>query len=421
MGRGIILNLLDATPSPHPFSQDHLNLLRDYVRAFFGEELIVVQTPKTHVSPPGALAMSEKVRRILHVRRTGKKGKKDSIGYSIPDLFECLKVQRDKGCGSESIGPFDCLAVLAVTSDELYHDDKDLKPGKMLPRELLTPYSYSCPKLKIGVCTTANLRPPMYRPTTNLNRFADNTGVVKTELDRVLLRNLFKLITHEICRMLEMKKCDLHRCLCYKQPFKGDTWGIFLCANCDSELIVLMAKKEKRDMEQLALKRLVDLTKVFQDAQASIGAPLRFGHRDHGEFEKEIDWLYHAAHNLSIKLTERKHFTLRSTGAPVTRKRSIGNIIRTVHREAPKLEYTRTLSLPDLKRHCLLDMTLPVMRDVAPLGSWKGEGWPDKVINAHHSTGGHYVELGGSLRPKDGGGFWFGINSSILKRIGDSA
>lgn len=255
----------------------------------------------------------------------------------------------------------------------------------------------------------------MYRPTTNLNRFAEDSGVVKTQLDRVLLRNLFKLVTHEIIRLLGMKKCGIHRCLCYKQPFKAETWEIFPCANCDTELLVFIAGT-RVNVEPLALQRILDLIKVFQAAAASLPDTLRFGHRDHGEFDKEIDWLYHTANNMSIKLTERKHFTLRATGSQVTRKRSLGNIMRTVHREAPKQQYTRTLSLPDLKRHCLLDMTLPIMRDVAPLGSWEGHGWPDKVFNRKHSTGGHYVELGGSLRQKDGGGFWFGINSSILSR-----
>eukprot|EP00397_Hematodinium_sp_SG-2012_P026611 GEMP01027896.1.p1 GENE.GEMP01027896.1~~GEMP01027896.1.p1 ORF type:complete len:422 (+),score=94.47 GEMP01027896.1:176-1441(+) len=408
-----LLNLLDPAPSPWPLQQGHMDLLLQYVEAFFNRPLTVVQTPKTHVSPAGASALREKVNRPLRIRRTTRK---DHIAYNISDMIECLAVQRAKGGGKDSIGPFDCIAVLALTSQSFFHHDGGLAPKKALPNDLLTKYSYSDPKLKVGVCTVANLRPPVYRPTTNLNRFADDKGVVKTQLDRILLRRLLMLIPHELCRMLGMKKCNHRRCLCYKQPFNPETWSLLLCPQCEGDLAIWIGGE--RGAEEAARNRLQQLEKALVAAEEAIGPEiLAFGHRRHGEFEKEIDWHRGAYHDFEARCAERKQYTLRSTGEVVRKKRGVRNLIAAVHSNAPSQTLTRTLSLPDLKRHCLLDMTTPEIRDAAPLGPWRGQGWPDKVMNAKHSTGGHHVELGGSLNPKNIGGFSLGLNSSTLKAM----
>lgn len=217
-------------------------------------------------------------------------------------------------------------------------------------------------------------------------------------------------------RLLGFKKCNLHRCLCYKQPFDPETWSLLLCPTCEAALAVWIGGEE--GAEQAERDRFDKLDNALQQANALVGQGiLAYGHRRHDEFEKEIDWLRAAAHNFDQLRSERKNFVLRSTGKRVTRKRSVQNLISTTHRIGPTQTLTKTLSAPDLKRSCLLDMQTPTIRDSAPLGPYKGHGWPDKVINALHSTGGHYVQLGGSLNAKTIGCFSLGLNSCTLKKM----
>lgn len=173
-----------------------------------------------------------------------------------------------------------------------------------------------------------------------------------------------------------------------------------------------------KETEKEAYERLLNLERALCSAEEVVGAGvLAYGHRRHSEFEQEIDWLRAAAYHFEGMCNERKEFALRSTGTVVRRKRSVSNLITSMHKNAPPQTLTRTLSVPDIKRHCLLDMTTPAIRDSVAIGPWKGQGWPDKVVNAKHSTGGHYVELGGSLNPKSVGGFSLGLNSSTLKGL----
>jgi len=351
------------------------------IEAFFNHPVLRVRTT------------CEKFNRPLTTRTTTN----DTLAYNAVQLIECLKAQKTLPVGP--VGPFpDSLGILALTGDELYAKEWFiLKPAQEpppLPEEALIP-SFVSVKDNIGVCTTANLRPPCGRPTQNLKRLATDEGYVKANLDRITLRRLLLLLSHECCRILGFKTCCSHRCLCYNQPFDVDAWSLFLCRRCDAKLA-----SWSKEGEEGALQRLNRLAQVLGKANESVGPVLAYGHRRHGEFEKELDWLGVAARELEERRHERKEYILRSTGLMTKRKRSLRNLMSTVHRKAPPLFLTRAFSTPDLTKHCLLDMQSPLFRDSAPLGPWKGQGLPDKVINAKHSTGGCYVELGGSLRPK---------------------
>jgi len=416
--RGFMLYLLeDMDPEKSNLMQLHLKILKQYIDAFFGQELEITCVPKSLLNrPSGIKLLTEKVSKPIDMYERNLKGYPKV--YDIPQLFDWIKLKRDRGkAGKPIVNMKIKKAILAITQDYISLPDVDLLAKKRPLSTYLVKHSFSCPKSKIGVCTVPILMPPVFRSSQNLKRMEEYTAQAKIQLDRIYFRSLLLQVSHEFITLLGLKKCGNHACLMYKMPFNPENWHIFPCANCEVKLINMMVEHSGLTPQDFALRRIQELQKVLMTAESTIEGckSLRFGHRDHGEFEKELDWLRVVANNFQNLTSERKYFTLRTTGKDVNRKRSFGNLIRTSHEKAPRQLYNRTLSLPDLQRHCFLDMIVPTVRDSIPLGSWEGHGWTDKLMNAKHKTGGHYLELGGNLNEKTIGNFSLGLNAQLIK------
>lgn len=143
---------------------------------------------------------------------------------------------------------------------------------------------------------------------------------------------------------------------------------------------------------------------------------LKIGYRVYHEFEEECDWLRQA----EVILQECAHENCSHVGASskvTLQRRSLLNGLRQAHeRQPPSHVSQRTYSEPLLKRSCQVDMTA-----TAPYRHGWGDlhNWTTHNINRCHATGGLYVELGGSMKPKTIGSFVdAGLNATLLRYKG---
>eukprot|EP00392_Amoebophrya_sp_AT5.2_P004598 g4606.t1 len=403
-----LLNILDEST---PFSETTLALLKEYVLAFFGIPIRTVQTPKTPVSPPG-----------------------------ISHLFECLREQRQNGGG---IGPFpESSGVLAVYSGEFFENDYELLPKDPAPEERVFKYGV-CSMPGISILSLAHMTPALFdKHECNLRRPSIATPpdcLPVRHQYRKYLRRLLKAVTHYLLRLLKFEGCQDQRCLAYRQPFTPDTHTLFLCCECDIKFCRRMAaRKECRFFriqvdengdshgevppegtsdEELARlfaeQRYERLQKVLKECNRHL-IPVQYEYRKHSEFERELEWLHYALKVFRAKNPERHEFYDKH-GKDRVKRRTLDTLLHTVFNDTPKIEVLhRTLEEPFLKYRSLADMKelgphqTPVAAD--------DEGYCRVYYNRRHSTGGNYVEMGGTLKGKHIGNFpGIGINAEVMK------
>ncbi|CAD7941953.1 unnamed protein product [Amoebophrya sp. A120] len=440
-----LLNILDEAT---PFEATTLALLKDYVFAFFGIPIRTVQTPKTPVSPPGVLALSEKTNRPLKQRNSRLP---DVVAKStrVDHLFECLREQTEAGGG---MGPFpEAAGVLGVYSGEFYENDvpsdifRGLDPTDPAPDEKTQGFGLHRPR--ISILSLTHLKPRLStRHECNLMRpaIATEEGLPRKHQYRQYIRNLLKAVSHFLLKLLKFEGCQNQRCLLYRQPFTTGH-ALFLCPECEVKFCRRMAvrpeqrffrenygegtggadqmKFVRRTTEedggheelarQFAEKRYEMLTKVLQQCHKHT-VSYQFEYRRYGEFDRELEWLHYALKVFRAKNPERHEFVDKSHNERCKR-RSLSTLLHTVYRETPSIQVLhRTLEEPYLKFRSLADMRESGPHQT-PVPS-ENAGYAEAFFNKRHSTGGTYFEMGGNLMPKSVGNFpKVGLNAVISK------
>lgn len=399
---------------PNPLDPFTLVTLQQYVAAFFsGLELRDMVVPAMPVAPAGMLALSERVNRVLKTRQ-GRLGRSlAERQVKVGDLFTCMERLPDLGkkFGCDVSGS---IAMLALTRRELFTDDDGLLPEAPVPLQQIghARYCHSSVRRKVGCISLAHLGYP--------------GGQTKDMAYQKFLRRILKVVTHQILKILGLQMCPSYRCLCYRfKPFdpEGET-PLMLCDVCESKLAETMAdlryqaaklgknereasKVRREDPLMLARLRYQKLLEVFDEVNGRV-QKIRIGYRHYQEFERECDWL-HLADQI-----------LQETPSWFIKKRGLPEIVACAHEKQNSRALHRTFSDPLLTRNCVVDMEQsgPYRHDMGLLDKWN-----EKVINRKFSTGGRYVEMGGSLRPKKVGLFRdkeerrnLGINAQMIRR-----
>jgi len=196
------------------------------------------------------------------------------------------------------------------------------------------------------------------------------------------------------------------------RPFALDITPLQMCSSCEESLLKTLHPGPTDALIKTALSRYGNL----QDILTEVGDRLELillGHRKFREFEEECDWMQVAIEILTEISSERFSFT--GTEGPQNRRRSLHVCLREVHERQSGRVLHRMMSEPHLKRTCLLDMTKS-----APYRHESGEmhKWTTAKFNKAHKWGGHYVESGGSLRPKTVATFVeSGLNGSLVQKM----
>jgi len=199
------------------------------------------------------------------------------------------------------------------------------------------------------------------------------------------------------------------------RPFSPSLTPLHLCCSCEETLLKQMHPGDTAALIKIAAERYRGTRVVLEGVNARL-KPALLGFRKFTEFEEECDWLLMAEEILSEASSERFRFS--GTDGPQCRRRSLRNSLKEVHERQPGRILHKNFSEPLLKRTCLVDMTqaAPHRQDCGDMHKWT-----TMVFNRKHKSGGHYVEMGGSLRPKTLGLFVdSGLNAAMLKKTTES-
>lgn len=396
-GRHLVLMSLDVERPLDPVS--HL-ALQQYVKAFFQMELVEVVIPETLTSGAGLKALAERTALPMKTRpsRRDMRHMSDRQIF-VPELFSCLqKFRREhpKSCNALD----EAVCVLCVTKSELFTDDEGYPPGMSMPIEETVPMAVSSSTKQIGVFSLAhiNYTMSMGRP------------------ERSFLRRLFNVVTHEVVKMLGLKGCKSNQCIAYSKPFVLEETPFWLCDSCDYHLILSLSSAPHSELVNLAAKRYKDLADCLHRLSRRL-EKVRIGFRYFTEFEKDIDWLRLAEEHVT-KGSQDKHTFIDMRGNLTTKLRSLQQLIWDAHHKQGHRTIHRILSEPSIRKTCLVDMAAsgPFRHESGDVGTWT-----KLIVNRRHTSGGKYVELGGSTfysgNPKKIGCFAdAGLNASMIKR-----
>lgn len=375
-----------------------------YVKAFFGRELKIVDVPVTPIAPdcpPGWEALKERCQTCLQ-SKPGRDGAVAPRQLLSSQLLHCLQlVQEDPGrYGIDTDG---AEWVLGITLNEFYHDPSGLRPDEPVPEERTKDFFIR--KNRVGVCSVAQLEfcGPAPQFTSSLNPRAGSQR---------LPRQIFELVTNSLLALLGLRTCSSHQCCAYMKPFALNVTPLQMCFNCEEMLLKKLYPGSTDALVKSALARYSEIAEVLTNVSDRL--PLaRLGKRRYKSFEEEIDWMQIAVEVLNEISAERFCFT--GTEGPQNRRRSLRVCLREVHERQSGRTLHRMHSEPLVKRTCLLDMmkSAPFRHESGELNKWTTLKW-----NKAHTWGGHYVESGGSLRPKTLGTFVeSGLNASLVHKI----
>lgn len=399
--RFILLNLDPVIP----IQRTALEELCSYVRAYFNAELKVVDVPVTPIAPevpPGWEALKERCQATLQ-SKPGREGAVAPSQLLASQLLNCLYlVHQDPERYGVDCQDSEC--VLGVTLNEFYHDPSGLRPDEPVPEEGTKDFFIASVAKRVGAISLAQLE-FVQAPRPFTTKFDLSKGSTKFP------RNLFKLVTNSLLKLLGLRNCASHRCCAYMKPFSPTVTPLHLCYSCEEALLKKTHSGDTSTLLKAAGNRYSDIRKVLEDVNARM-KPVLMGHRRFVEFEEECDWLLLAEEILTEISSER--FRFGGTEGPQCRRRSVGVCLREVHERQPPRMLHRIHSEPLLKRTCLLDM-----QKSAPHRHESGEmhKWTTLVWNRKHTSGGHYAETGGSLKPKTVGMFMeSGLNASLVQK-----
>lgn len=396
----VLLNLDPINPLSHTTLQD----VRSYLQAFFCVEIKIAEVPRTPIAPEvpsGWEALRERTHHPVQSRPGRTASDKQQI--CAPHLLTCLRLARENPT-KYGVEVEDCECILGLTKSEFYESGAGLLPDEPAPADRTQDVFVGSTKHGVGACTFAHLE-------QHENRIV---------AQRRLLRQLCTLVSNSILALLGLRTCPSHMCVAYFKPMQLGKTPMGLCFRCEEKLI---QKVESTQGPQ----RLQTLIRLAATRYANLGEALnkfshktekvKLGYRRYKEFEEQIDWLQMAEEILQE--TERERFFFQSTEGPQRRRRCLLNCLREAHERQPMPMLHRTLSEPFFKKTCLVDMSqsAPFRHESGPL-----DQWCSAVINRKHTSGGFYVELGGSLRSKTVSCFVeSGLNASMLPQGPDIA
>jgi hypothetical protein len=166
----------------------------------------------------------------------------------------------------------------------------------------------------------------------------------------------------------------------------------------------------------MAAERYRALAELLGEFGTKLG-PVNCARRHYTAFEEECDWL-HVAEEILLEASLERKRSLKAVAENSSpdgnrqRQRSLLTCLEQAHHGQPARGILkRTFSAPLLPRTCLMDMAQahPHEHERGPMANWA-----TAVYNRKHATGGHYVELGGSLKPKTVATFVdVGLNASM--------
>jgi hypothetical protein len=347
-----------------------------------------------------------------------------------PHLLYCLSVLR-KNPTRLGVNVEGAEVILGITLNEFYHSPVGLKPEEPVGTDFTKDFFIGSHERRAGACSVSQLDfvEPV-RPFT----IKSKTKPFTAKGSQKLPQQIFRLVTNSLLALLGLRKCDSHQCAAYMKPFTLERTPMHLCFKCEETLLRQMHQKDlqnkltEEEKEELknpsgASRDLVDIHGI--ERSRSIGYALvsqaatrykeiclvlervsdrlntiQLGHRRFKEFEEECDWLHVAGEIVTDSANERFRFS--GTNGPQSRRRCLLNCLREAHERQPGRTLHRIHSQPLLKRTCLADMAQakPYCHDSGDLHKWT-----TLLINRGHKTGGHYVEIGGSLKQKTIGPF----------------
>lgn len=415
----IVLLALDAQD---PLEEDDMQTICKYLECFFCCTVDRVKVPKSLSKelslPEGVETLTECMTPSLKLKI--KPGRQNSVAdrqICLPQLMACLRRLTQYHSSKHGVPVDGARCILGITKAELFTDDGGVLLNKPLPPERIFKNGTSSPKDRVGVCSVAQ------------QDLRAKDGVAY----RKLVRSLLHIISHAVIQLLGLKTCQFRKCLAFLKPFDPAVTPFWPCADCEGKFMQTGFVAEGLGIEatpspdeetagwglctwskefrvQEAANRYSNMQNLFRYLNARLG-PIRIGHRYYEEFEEECDWLSVAEDSLLATAGERK----RPLAGTRMRQRSLAKTIKQVHeRQPPKEVLQRGWSEPLLKKTCQVDMTMsaPFRHDSGDLGKWC-----TAVINRKHTTGGHYVELGGALRGKTISSFVdSGLNASFIKK-----
>lgn len=358
-------------------------------------------TPVAPDCPSGWEAMKERCNTALQ-SKPGREGAVAPRQLLSSQLLHCLQlVQEDPiRYGVDTDG---AEQILGITLNEFYHDPAGLRPDEPVPEERTKDFFVR--KGNVGVCSVSQLD------------FCDKIPAFTSSLQKQgagqkLPKQIFKLVSNCLLALLGLKNCASHQCCAYMKPFALDVTPLALCFRCEEAVLMKLYPGPTHALIDAAAARYNKLREILTNVSYRLKSVV-LGHRKYMEFEEECDWMQVSAEILTEISAER--FCFVGTEGPQNRRRSLHVCLREAHERQGGRTLHRVMSEPLIKRTCLLDMTksAPYRHECGELSKWT-----TMLMNKSHKVGGHYVETGGSLRPKTIGAFVeSGLNASLVQKV----
>lgn len=391
MPKFILLNL-DPT---HPLSTPSLDDLITYLQAFFNAEIRTAEVPRTPIAPEVPSGW-EALRERTHCPLQSRPGRSDRDLQQIcaPDLLYCMRLARENPA-HYGVQVEDCVCLLGLTNSEFYQSGVGLRPDEPASAEKTRDIFVGSAKQGVGACSFAHL-----------DEHPDSAVA-----HRQLRRKLCTIVSTSILSLIGLRTCPSHTCAAYFKPIQLGKTPLGLCFQCEEKLIRFsIPEMNTENLIRMAAERYSNIAGVLKYFSQKTDR-IKLGYRKYKEYEEEVDWLQLAEE--IIRETERDRFCFVGTEGPQRRRRSLLACLREAHERQPARMLHRTLSEPFFKKTCLVDMT-----QSAPFRHESGtlENWSCAVVNRKHVSGGHYVEMGGSLRAKTVSCFVdSGLNASLIQ------
>jgi hypothetical protein len=423
----IVLLLLDENC---PLDEELRENLAYYLRVFFRAEVRYEEVPPTPVTRAGWESLRERMGGKIKVR-PGRPGDDAPHQLFWPQLVTCLEWMSKHSMDVHGANTDDADLVLGLTENEFYCEDAGLYPGQPAPEESTRKCFVRSRSLPIGVCSL-----------TRLGNRAVGHGF------RQFFRMLLKFINNSVLNLMGLQTCQSLKCSGYIRPVEVKDMSLLLCSRCEERLLgnrsaevqerafggfpilanvrelpTLQARYDDAILRYAELHQFLSKTQRpaagtsvvshSKGVQAAKHMGLKVGFRHYHEFEEECDWLRQAEAILrECSLESCTHVGAASKLS--IKKRSLLNGLKQAHeRQPPPSVSQRTFSEPLLKRTCLVDMTA-----TAPYRHGYGDlhAWTTANINRNHTTGGLFIELGGSMKPKTIATFVdAGLNATLLR------
>eukprot|EP00929_Paragymnodinium_shiwhaense_P113774 TRINITY_DN82080_c0_g1_i1.p2 TRINITY_DN82080_c0_g1~~TRINITY_DN82080_c0_g1_i1.p2 ORF type:complete len:462 (-),score=88.82 TRINITY_DN82080_c0_g1_i1:87-1472(-) len=391
----VLLNLDEHVPLIGQIKAD----ITHYLQAFFCHPIEHVDVPDTPVSPPGWEALRDRVNLPIKNRPARGDISDCDVQFYVPELVFCAETLM-QGPGSKYGVEIDGAdLVLCMTGNELYSNEAGLIPGDPVPEERTRRCFVRSRRLPLGVCS--------------LSKFEAKGGDAEY---RRFTRLLFKFFAHCFLDLLGLLQCQSRSCMGFARQFSEEGTPFFLCPYCEEKLLKRVAPVDAtfQDLVRTTVTRYRTLSDVLSEVSHRLGE-IKIGMRIYVEFEDDCDWL-RVAEEIFREVASDRHSHLGKAGVQVRRRSFLNCLIQAHDRQMPQGISRRTYSEPMLKRTCLVDMSqsIPYRHECGDMFRWT-----TAIKNKKHRTGGFYVELGGSLRPKTIASFVdTGLNATLVRSDG---